>query len=81
MLKYPHSLTRDGMKLLREEADRYICLGPHENLVAFEAFTEEGLLLEYCQQGELQDMIDFLTNDQKLAIVKQIAQGLIHLHT
>jgi hypothetical protein len=50
VLKYPHRKTTETMLCLREEADRYIRLGPHPHLVTYRGFTEDGLVLEFCQK-------------------------------
>jgi hypothetical protein len=83
VLKYPHLKTKEALLCLRGEADRYTRLGPHENLVIFKGFNEDGLLLEYCERGELQDIIDSpvgLTNGQKFTVGKQIVRCLVYLH-
>ncbi|KAL1588610.1 hypothetical protein WHR41_02646 [Cladosporium halotolerans] len=83
VLKYPLYKTEDAMDCLREEADRYGRLAPHTNLVTYKGFSEDGLLLEYCQRGELHDLIqtaDGLTADQKKTIGIEIVSGVMHLH-
>jgi serine/threonine protein kinase len=85
VLKYPHRKTTETMLCLREEADRYIRLGPHPNLVTYRGFTEDGLVLEFCQKGGLNAAIrskipNELTEERKTVISRQITLGLIHLH-
>lgn len=83
VLKYPLRKTEDAMDCLREEADRYVRLAPHRNLVTYRGFSEDGLLLEYCERGELYDLIqntDGLTVDQKNLIGREIVRGVMHLH-
>ncbi|KAK5150127.1 hypothetical protein LTS14_010390 [Recurvomyces mirabilis] len=80
VLKYPHFKSRDAMQDLQEEADRYHRLGPHENLVALESINEDGLLFEFCERGQLRDVIPTLSEHQKNTIAQQITLGLIHLH-
>jgi serine/threonine protein kinase len=85
VLKYPHRKTTETMLHLREEADRYIRLGPHPHLVTYRGFTEDGLVLEFCQQGGLDVAIrsripNELTEERKTIISRQIVLGLVHLH-
>jgi hypothetical protein len=85
VLKYPHRKTPETMSCLREEADRYVRLGPHENLVTYKGFNEDGLLLEYCDQGTLGDLIEghgpfVLTDSHKSAIGTQIVRCLAFMH-
>jgi serine/threonine protein kinase len=85
VLKYPHRKTTETMLCLREEADRYIRLGAHPHLVTYRGFTEDGLVLEFCQKGGLDATIrsripSELTAERKTTISRQIVLGLIHLH-
>jgi hypothetical protein len=85
VLKYPHRKTPETMSCLREEADRYERLGPHENLVTYRGFNEDGLLLEYCERGALGDLIQYeepsvLTDSHKCAIGTQIVRCLAFMH-
>jgi serine/threonine protein kinase len=83
VLKYPHRKTTETVLCLREEADRYIRLGPHPHLVTYKGFTEYGLVLEYCEQGALDAVIrsrNKLTEERQTIISQQIILGLIHLH-
>lgn len=83
VLKYPHCKTNQALQSLRSEADRYARVGFHENLVTYKGFNANGLLLEYCERGGLEDMIKgptALTDDQKLIIGKQVVRCLVHLH-
>jgi serine/threonine protein kinase len=83
VLKYPLRKTQETLQSLRAEADRYARLGTHENLVTCKGFSEDGLRLEYCEQGGLLDMIEGpinLTNHRKTTIGTQIVRCLIHLH-
>jgi serine/threonine protein kinase len=83
VLKYPHRKTQETLLYLHEEADRYIRLGPHVSLVAYKGFTEDGLLLEYCERGALDAMIrshNEMTQDRKTIISQRIVSGLVHLH-
>jgi hypothetical protein len=52
VLKYPHRKTTETMLCLREEADRYIRLGPNPHLVTYTGFAEDGLVLEFCRKGD-----------------------------
>jgi hypothetical protein len=85
VLKYPHRKTPEIMSCLREEAHRYARLGPHENLVTYKGFNEDGLLLEYCEQGALDDLIKgegpfVLTDSHKSAIGTQVVRCLAFMH-
>lgn len=84
VLKYPTRKNLDSLIRLREEADRYARVGPHENLVTCHGLNQDGfLLLEYCERGELLHVIEgpvVLTDDQKMTIGKQIVGCLVHLH-
>ena len=84
VLKYPFHKNLDSLICLREEADRYARVGPHENLVSCKGLNQDGfLLLEYCEQGDLLHVIEgpvSLTDDQKTIIGKQIVRCLVHLH-
>ncbi|KAM0714209.1 hypothetical protein Q7P37_009996 [Cladosporium fusiforme] len=83
VLKYPHYKTPESLQSLRAEADRYARVGPHENLVTYKGFNLDGLLLEYCERGGLDDVIKgpaTLTDDQKRMIGNQIVRCLVHLH-
>jgi serine/threonine protein kinase len=84
VLKYPFHKNLDSLISLREEADRYARVGPHENLVTCNGLNPDGfLLLEYCEQGDLLHVIEgpvSLTDDQKTNIGKQIIRCLVHLH-
>ncbi|KAK4551437.1 hypothetical protein LTR86_011168 [Recurvomyces mirabilis] len=80
VLKYPHFKSRDAMQDQQEEADRYHRLGPHKNLVALESINKDGLLFEFCERGQLRDVIPTLSEHQKNTIAQQITLGLIHLH-
>lgn len=71
------------MDFLREEADRYVRVGTHKNLVTYKGFNEDGLLHEFCEHGSLQDVIEApttLSDDQKATITKHIVRCLVHLH-
>lgn len=76
VLKYPHS--PNDLSALREEADRYIRIGSHDNIVTFKGMTNDGLLLEYCERGALHEVT--LDISQKLRIAAQVVRGLVHLH-
>ena len=83
VLKYPHCKTQNAMEALYEEAARYKHLGSHDNLVVFKGVHEHGLLFEYCERGQLEEVIrddPSLTDNEKRAIAKQIILCLIHLH-
>lgn len=82
VLKYPRSPDRDqyAHTVLREEANRYISIGQHDNLVTFKAITDNGIVLEYCERGALNDTIHLLNEDEKICIGAQIVRGLAHLH-
>ncbi|CZT24972.1 uncharacterized protein RCC_10701 [Ramularia collo-cygni] len=82
VLKYPRSPDQDqyAHTALREEANRYTCLGRHDNLVTFKAITDDGLIIEYCERGALYDTIHVLSEGQKICIGAQIARGLAYLH-
>ncbi|KAM0724127.1 hypothetical protein Q7P37_000008 [Cladosporium fusiforme] len=83
VLKYPHYKTPESLQSLCAEADCYARVGPHENLVTYKGFNLDGLLLEYCERGGLDDVIKgpaTLTNDQKQMIRNQIVHCLVHLH-
>jgi hypothetical protein len=59
VLKYPVQKTLDALICLREEADCYARVGPHENLVSCKGLNQDGfLLLEYCERGELLHVIE-----------------------
>jgi serine/threonine protein kinase len=73
------------MLCLREEAGRYIRLGPHPHLVTYTGFAEDGLVLEFCRKGGLDAAIrsripNELTEERKTIITRQITLGLTHLH-
>lgn len=83
VLKYPHRKTPETLSCLHEEANRYARLGVHENLVTYKGFSEDGLLLEYCEGGVLIDLIEgpfVLTDDHKSLVSIQIARCLAFLH-
>lgn len=83
VLKYPHCKTEDSMDALREEAARYRHIGLHDNLVVFKGLHEDGIMFEYCERGQLEEVIHGqtpLTNRDKIAIGRQIVLCLIHLH-
>ncbi|CZT19205.1 uncharacterized protein RCC_05051 [Ramularia collo-cygni] len=84
VLKYPLINTEEALQCLRAEGDRYVRLGTHENLVTYKGFNGSGLLLEYCEQGGLHDVLGGgsleLTDSQKATIGQQIVRCLIHLH-
>ncbi|KAK4614147.1 hypothetical protein CLAFUW4_08727 [Fulvia fulva] len=83
VLKYPHRKTPETLSCLREEADRYARLGPHENLVIYKGFNKDGLLLEYCERGALSDLIEgpfVLTDPYKLLIENQVVRCLAFFH-
>ncbi|EME39077.1 hypothetical protein DOTSEDRAFT_181195 [Dothistroma septosporum NZE10] len=83
VLKYPHCKTPETLSCLREEADRYVRLGYHENLVTYKGLNEDGLLLEYCEEGSLSDLIEgpfVLTDDHKVLIGNQVVRCLAFFH-
>lgn len=84
VLKYPLIKTQEALQCLRAEGDRYVRLGTHENLVTYKGFNGSGLLLEYCEQGGLHDVLEGgsldLTDSQKVTIGQQIVRCLVHLH-
>lgn len=83
MLKYPHCQTQNAMEALQEEAARYKYLGSHDNLVVFKGIHNHGLIFEFCERGQLEEVLrdqPSLTEDDKRAIGKQILRCLIHLH-
>jgi serine/threonine protein kinase len=82
VLKYPHHPNDpETMKALRDEAYCYRSIGPHENLVTFKHMSDDGLVLEFCENGSLCDVIGSLDEGLKIAIGEQVARGLVHLHT
>jgi serine/threonine protein kinase len=86
VLKYPYYPNdRESMHALREEASHYRYLGRHDHLVTFKDMSDDGLVLEYCEQGALCDVLDnlhvVLNRNQKIAIAEQIARGLVYLHS
>ncbi|KXS94771.1 hypothetical protein AC578_2989 [Pseudocercospora eumusae] len=83
VLKYPLRKTHDALQTLRKEAERYIRLGSHKNLLTFKGLNDDGLLLEYCERGMLHTVLegpDKLTDTQKITIGKQIVCCLVYLH-
>jgi serine/threonine protein kinase len=83
VLKYPHCKSDNSMEALREEAARYHFIGTHENLVEFKAVHADGLVFEFCERGNLHNVINepiILSSKQKAVIGEQIAHGLAHLH-
>lgn len=83
VLKYPRDKTETNFDCLHEEAARYIRLGPHENLVVYKGFTDDGLLLEYCERGRLDHVAEgpgTLTDTEKISFGKEIVRGLLYLH-
>jgi len=83
VLKYPHCKSDNTMEALQEEAARYHVIGTHENLVAFKTVHTDGLVFEYCERGDLHNVINEpipLSSQQKADIGEQIVHGLAHLH-
>lgn len=83
VLKYPHIRSQNSMEALYEEAARYDHLGRHDNLVVFQGIHPDGLVFEYCEGGQLEDVISntpCLPEDEKFKIAKQVVECLIHLH-
>jgi serine/threonine protein kinase len=83
VLRHPFCKTHETLQSLRDEADRYIRLGAHENLAAYKGFGQDGLLLEYCEGGTLLDAIEGpieMIDDQKRFIAIQIVRCLVYLH-
>lgn len=83
VLKYPRVKTKNAMEDLYEEAARYKHLGPHDSLVSFKGLHEDGLIFEYCHNGNLEDLIrdePCLSERAKWKMARQIILGLMHLH-
>ncbi|KAK4551587.1 hypothetical protein LTR86_011058 [Recurvomyces mirabilis] len=83
VLKYPQQKTQDAIDALHEEAARFEALGPHQNLVFFKGVHKDGLIFEFCEKGQLEDVLQSqlpLTSDNKKNIAKQITLCLRHLH-
>lgn len=84
VLKYPHRSSPESLACLREEAERYVRLGPHPNLVAYRGFTGDGLLLEFCERGDLGSLIQnptvVLNDGQRSRISEQVVECLAFLH-
>ena len=71
------------MEALYEEAARYERLGSHDNLVVFKGVHKDGLVFEYCEKGQLEEVIQnrpSLTDDEKRVIGKHITICLTYLH-
>ncbi|KXT03891.1 hypothetical protein AC579_6237 [Pseudocercospora musae] len=80
VLKYPHHKCQITMDALHEEAERYQRLGCHENLVTFVSSHRDGLVLEYCERGQLREVIEDLSDHQKRTIAVQVVRCLVYLH-
>jgi hypothetical protein len=60
------------------EAEIYRRLGPHDRLVPMLGYSEEGLVLEYMENGTLKDCLrehHNVTMDQRLRWAEEAAEG------
>ena len=57
VLKYPQRKTPNAIEALYEEAARFSYLGLHNHLVVFKGVHKDGLVFEYCERGQLEEVI------------------------
>ena len=84
VLKSPRADEESSHKDIKREAEIYRRLGPHDRLVPMLGYSEEGLVLEYMENGTLEDYLrkhHNVTMDQRLRWAQEAAEGLQLLHS